>query len=60
MKHVDFTLHLTSEWPLGTPYYPIKKVTSACCHQDVRLEFSTVLIVQRSNKIQETVKFGTD
>jgi hypothetical protein len=40
VKSMNFILHLVSEWPLGPPRYPVKKVTCAYCKRDVWLEVS--------------------
>ena len=38
MLTADLILHLVSEWPLGPPSYPVKKVVCAGCGRDVWLE----------------------
>ena len=52
MKSVDFILHLVSEWPLGPPRYPVKKVVCAVCGKEVWLEITPEYLL-----VSENVRF---
>jgi hypothetical protein len=49
MLTADFILHLVSEWPLGPPRYPVKKVVCAVCGKDVWLEVSPEYLLVREH-----------
>jgi hypothetical protein len=49
MKKINITLRLVSEWPLGPPHYPVKKVVCAICGQDVWLEINPEYLLLSSN-----------
>jgi hypothetical protein len=49
MSIADFVLHLVSEWPLGPPRYPVKKVVCVYCGQAVWLEVSPEYLLVREH-----------
>ncbi len=49
MMQVDSFLPLVSEWPLGPPRYPVKKVVCAYCGQAVWLEITPEYLLVREH-----------
>ena len=49
MKKADFILPLVSEWPLGPPRYPVKKVTCTVCGENCWLEISPEYLLTMEN-----------
>ena len=47
MLTADLILHLVSEWPLGPPRYPVRKVVCAVCGKDVWLEVTPEYLLVR-------------
>ena len=47
-----YILPTVAEWPLGTPRYPVKKVSCALCGQELWLEVSPEYLL-----VSELVRF---
>lgn len=53
MKHLNLVLLLVSEWPLGPPRFPVKKVVCGTCGKDVWLEITpSYLLVSEGVEIK--------
>lgn len=50
--HMDFILHLVSEWPLGPPRFPVKKVVCGTCGKEVWLEVTPSYLLATSMGVE--------